>query len=276
MPAKNPNSPISRLKSALQLRWYDGDYPGGEKRFQPRLILKDIGIFVGLPAAALFIANSCERIMSVPKKGKVAQSSQNTKTSEVSKSQIIRFVTNSSPGTGGSPGAPKRSPGTLVRVKLLNSVETYATAPVHAQIADDSLGIQLKGGTLIGDASPDSNYNRISITFKYARDPNRAGSAFSLSARALSLDGTLGLDAGKKEGFVARAGIGSAANMSQEGKPGNGADLQSLLLKALTAGLFQELGSESQIAKNRSQVLTLTPGSEFFAELTDFFTGSAR
>jgi hypothetical protein len=164
-----------------------------------------------------------------------------------------------------------------VRVRLLNVVETYSTAPVHAQITDGSLGSALKGGTLIGDATPDANFDRIAIAFRFARDPNREGVAVSINARALSLDGTLGLEAGKKEGFVARSAIGSAALGSQGlQKSDSSGDFRELLLKTLTAGLFQEMGSSTQVARNRSQVLTLPPQTEFYAELTDFFPGGGR
>jgi hypothetical protein len=52
--------------------------------------------------------------------------------------------------------------------------------------------------------------------------------------------------------------------------------LRDILLKALTTGLFQEMGTVSQVEKNRAQVLTLAPQTEFYAELTDFFPGGAK
>src|SRR6185369_13377294 len=111
-------------------------------------------------------------------------------------------------------------------------------------------------------------FDRINITFKYAKDPNREGVAVPISARALALDGTLGLIARKKEGFFTRSAIGSAGSTTHDlqGRSGGGTDdLKQVLLKALTAGLFQEFGSETQVEKNRAQVLTLAPGNEFFA-----------
>lgn len=53
-------------------------------------------------------------------------------------------------------------------------------------------------------------------------------------------------------------------------------DFKQIIFKALSAGLLQEFGSSSQVEKNRSQVLTLQPSSEFFAELTDFFPGAGK
>jgi hypothetical protein len=195
---------------------------------------------------------------------------------DTSKSQIIDFRTRGTSST--IKGAAKRSPGTLVRVKLLNVVETYSNAPVHAQIVDSGLGPNLMGGTLIGDAVSDSSYERISISFRYARDPYREAIALPISARALSLDGTLGIEAQKKEGFFTRSAIGSAGTATQGLQTGNGDsnDLRQVLFKALTAGLVQEFGSSAQVEKNRSQVLTLSPGQEFFAELTDFFPGTGK
>jgi hypothetical protein len=91
------------------------------------------------------------------------------------------------------------------------------------------------------------------------------------------LDGTLGIEAGKKEGFIARSAIGSAAIGSQGlQKGGNANSFQEMLLKALSAGLFSELGNSTQVERNRAQVLTLAPLKEFYAELTDFFPGGSR
>ena len=169
----------------------------------------------------------------------------------------------------------KRAPGTLVRLKLQNVVETYSTAPVHAQIVDAGLGQVLMGGSLIGDATPDNTFERITINFRFARDPSREGLAFSIAARALSLDGTLGLVATKKEGFITRSVLGSAGTSTQELSPRNtSTELKDILLRALTSGLFQEMGNENKVEQARAQVLSLTPGTEFFAELTDFFPGS--
>jgi hypothetical protein len=274
---KNPNAPIERLKKGISNRWSASDYPGAEPRFQFPLLAKDAGIFILLPLLAVITVKACEGVVRSPKRPKSSQSSIDRGRMDGSRSQIITFAPKGVPGGSMSGGVPKRSPGSLVKVRLLNVVETYSTAPVHAQIIDGSLGSRLQGGTLIGDATPDAAFDRISITFRFARDPNREGVAVAISARALSLDGTLGLEAEKKEGFIARSAIGSAASGSQDMQRGNGSnDLQNLLLKALTAGLFQEMGSAAGVAKNRAQVLRLPPQTEFFAELTDFFPGASR
>lgn len=284
---KNPNSPLRRLGNKFKERWWGEDLPRGEKRFQPILLLKDLFVFVILPLFFLAMVKACEGRASSPKRGESARSKSDPQRLDGSKSQIIQFApvisTSAHGGLGSrqgtySIGAPRRSPGSLVRVKLLNVVETYSTAPVHAQITDGSLGDRLKGGTLIGDATPDSTFERISINFRFARDPNRDGVAVPITARALSLDGTLGLEADKKEGFIARSAIGSAAIGSQDLQKDQApvTDLQGLLLRALTAGLFQELGTSTQVARNRAQVLKLPPQTEFFAELTDFFPGGSK
>lgn len=277
---KNPNAPVARLKSRFRSRWSAEDYPGGEPRFQVMLLIRDLFVFFCLPILTVAFVKACESSAKSPKKQNSNRGSSEQLKVDGGRSQIIQFTPTGGLGDGGSfaGSAPRRSPGSLVRVKLLNVVETYSTAPVHAQITDASLGERLKGGTLIGDATPDSTFERISINFRFARDPNRDGVALPLTARALSLDGTLGLDAEKKEGFVARSAIGSAALGSQDLQKGGGSptDLQGLLLKTLTAGLFQEMGTSSQVARNRAQVLKLPPQTEFFAELTDFFPGGSR
>jgi hypothetical protein len=202
---------------------------------------------------------------------------QNQSRNAESKSQIIDFGSHAKGGGGSIAGVPRRSPGTLIRLKLQNVVETYSTAPVHAQIVDAGLGSGLMGGSLIGDATPDSTFERITINFRFVRDPSREGVAYSIAARALSLDGTLGLVANKKEGFVTRSVLGSANNSSQDlqGKSAS-PDLKDILLRALTSGLFQEFGSSSQVERNRAQVLTLQPSTDFFAELTDYFPGANK
>lgn len=273
---KNPNSPINRLKKAMLARWSGEDYPGAQPRFQIQSFSRDMAIFILLPALAVVFYKSCENAMSKPSR----RSSMFTKDYRTSgnpnepKSQIIDFRS----GTSGTLGFSKHSPGSLVRVQLLNQVETYSNAPVHAQIVDDGLGHNLLGGTLIGDAVSDTNFDRITISFKYVRDPRRVGVALPISARALSLDGTLGLVAEKKEGFLTRSAIGSAGSTTQDlqGRSGDSNDFRQVLLKALTAGLFQEFGSETQIEKNRAHVLSLNAGVEFLVELNDFFPGTGR
>ncbi len=270
---KNPNSPAKRLSKGLLARWSAEDYPGAEPRFQIPLLAKDVAVFILLPALAALTVKALEG-GGEPRKRSTNPAAGERNRSEPAKSQIITFGTAS--GTQGG-SFPRRAPGSLVRVQLLNVVETYSSAPVHAQIADGALGAALKGGTLIGDATPDTSFDRISITFRFARDPNRDGVAVPIAARALSLDGTLGLEASKKEGFVARSAIGSAAMGSQDLLKGSSSnDFRDLLLKALTAGLFQEMGTSTQVARNRGEVLTLPPQTEFYAELTDYFPGGSR
>ncbi|NCN41860.1 hypothetical protein GW916_11510 [bacterium] len=274
---KNPNSFLERLKRNLKARWSDEDYPGADPCFQLQLLAKDLGIFVVLPLLAVFIYRSAT-LDRVPQRKFPKYSNQNTQSGSPT-SQIIEFggSTGSKGGVSAGFAYGKKSPGSLVRVRLLNVVETYSTAPVHVQIVDRGLGERLMGGTLIGDATPDPNFERINISFRFARDPNRDSMAAQISARALSLDGTLGLEAKKKEGFVTRSAIGSAYNSSQSIKGSEtNADFKEILFRALTSGLIQEFGSSAQVERNRSQVLSLSPSTEFFAELTDFFPGSAK
>jgi hypothetical protein len=270
---KNPNSPWARTKAFLKARWSSEDYPGAEPRFQIKLFGKDFGVFV-LFLVAVVLGKSCNSETDSRKRTAIQKNLHDSSRLEVSKTQIIDF---NKRGSGVAFGVSRKSPGSLVKVRLLNVVETYSNAPVHAQIIDEGLGRSLVGGTLIGDATSDSNFERIAITFRFARDPNRSDVAIPIAARALGLDGTLGLIAGKKEGFFARSAIGSATSVNQNSQSqGEGSSLKDILFKALTSGMMQEFGNSAQVERNRSQVLTLTPSTIFFAELTDFFPGGAK
>lgn len=276
MSKQDPNSKINRVKRRFLDRWSGEDYPGANPRFYWQLFSKDVAIFILLPIGAILFYKGLDGNSRTGRPSSSNRTIQKDQRVESSKSQIIEFGSIHK-GSAGFSGVSKRAPGTLVRLKLQNLVETYSTAPVHAQIVDSGLGKVLMGGSLIGDATPDSTFERITISFRFARDPGREGVAFSIAARALGLDGTLGLVAGKKEGFVTRSVLGSAASSSQDLQGRNTSpDLKDILVRALTAGLFQELGTSSTVEKNRSQVLTLTPGTEFFAELTDYFPGAGK
>lgn len=265
-------SRLKKIKLFLTSRWSEEEYPGGEPTFRFEPFLKEVGAYFALIFISVAMTRSCTS-PSDSKKQMAQWQTIDTNRFESSKTQIINFGTRTSNGAIAS----RRSPGTLVKVKLLNVVETHTTAPVHAQIIDESLGQSLVGGTLIGDATPDSNFQRINITFRFARDPLRAGIASSMSARALGLDGTLGLIAEKKEGFFTRSAISSANTGISDSQSGSGNnDLKEMLFRALTAGLVQEFGSAAQVEKNRSQVLTLKPSTVFYAELTDYFPGGTK
>ena len=274
----------NKVSIFLKERWWHEDHPGGSKRFQYLLPLKDLCIALGIS----FVAIMMYRLAVGPASGarisrKSSQANRDSVRSEQSRSQIIEFESTGKPSSRGGSRSPgyagveKRSPGALVKVKLLNVVETYSTAPVHGQIVDEGLGRSLMGGTLIGDATPDTTFERISIGFRYVRDPNRDSIAIPISARALGLDGTLGLVATKKEGFFARAAMGSAGTASQDAQGSlGGNDFKQILFRALTTGLVQEFGSGAQVERNRANVLALAPPTEFFAELTDFFPGGSK
>ena len=277
MSKQNPNSNVNRIKKGIFARWLGEDYPGAEPRFFWQYLARDIGIFVMLPILAIVVY----RAITGPSTNKNHQTPPKNQTQQHQnrgdgKSQIIDFAGPHRGGPGSIAGVPKRSPGTLVKLKLQNVVETYSTAPVHAQIVDTGLGNGLMGGSLIGDATPDSTYNRITINFRFVRDPSREGVAYTIAARALSLDGTLGIIATKKEGFVTRSVLGSAAGSTQNIQTGSSGDFKDILLKALTSGLFQEFNTASTVEQNRAQVLSLQPGTDFFAELTDYFPGASK
>lgn len=271
-----PTSPAKRFKQKLLERWSAEDYPGAVPRFQLGLMGRDLAIFVLLPVASVVLFKTCEIAIN-GEQGKPRRPSVDQKRTGVreTKSQIIDFR---GPSVSKSAlGIAKRSPGTLVRVRLMNVIETFGNAPVHAQIIDGGLGPQFLGGSLIGDATSDLNSGRIKIDFRFARMPNREDLAVSIAARALSLDGTLGLQGTKKEGFFARAAIRSSTGTSGSGEnDSNSQDLKGVIAKALANGLLQEFSSEAQLAHNQAQVLTLQPMTDFYVELTDFFPGQAK
>jgi hypothetical protein len=267
-------SPSSRIKQSLLNRWLAEDYPGGAKHFQMPLFLKDVAVYLGIPVLAVVLFKGCEMGM---KEGSVSGSRKTTKIFRPelgqAKSQIIDFH-----------DAPteikildfiaKRAPGTLVKVRLLNTVETTSIAPVHAQIIDDALGKQFIGATMLGDASSDGALGRIRMDFRFVRMKNRNDVAVPLTARALSLDGTFGILAEKKEGFFARAAIRSTQNGNTVDTSPQ--DFKSVIARALASGLAQEFQSEAAQAHQQAQVLTLPPATEFFVELTDYFPGGQR
>jgi hypothetical protein len=276
----NQSTAARRITKFANGRWFGEDYPGAEPRFQIKLLSKDVVIFVLIPTMAIILFKSCENAVSSPRRSQASQKrsdklSENNLSNEIQKSQIIEFNGQSRNSSTFS-NILKRSPGTLVRVRLLNAVETYSSVPVHAQIIDAGLGRNLIGATIIGDATSDANFNRIGITFKFVRELQNQSIAVPISARALSLDGTFGIDAVKKEGFFARSALNSSGSLTQDAGGAsdgnsNSKDLTRMLLKALAGGTLQEFSADSQVEKNRAQVLTLSPNTEFFVELTDTF-----
>lgn len=272
---KNPNSPFNRTKRALEERWGRPDLPGGDPRFQIALFGKDLATHSIIPILIGLIWQGLGQASTSPRRPTNRLNQTEPLRIDASKSQVIEFRGGSARGE--IRATPRRAPGTLVRVRLLNVVEAYSAAPVHVQIVDAGLGRAFLGGTLIGDGTGDSNFDRMNITFKTARDAAHEGVAFPISARALSLSGTLGLEATKKEGAFARAVYG--AGSSGAGQVQNNVDamdLRSIVVKALTVGLAQEFGNGSQVEGNRAAVLSLRPGTEFFAELTDYFPSAGR
>ena len=271
MTVKNPNSIQMRIKKSLLARWSECDTPTSEPRFRSNLFAKDLAIFIILPIATVFIFKIFENALNAPpvnKRQNVNQTAKNMN-SEISKSQIIDFKN----AKAGISAFNKRSTGTLVKVKLLNVVETYGNAPVHAQVIDMSLGNEWFGATFIGDATGDTNFDRININFSRLRSSKNQSLSLAIKARALSLNGSLGLEAIKKEGFFARSALNSANPAANSARAEiESSDLKSILAKALASGLLQEFGNSATVERNRSQVLTLSAGEVFYVELTDDFS----
>jgi len=260
-------------KERLLKRWLEEDYPGGTPRFQLGLLTKDIVIFGLIPISAIFFYKLVESSIGGSSKTPERRRSEAKLDRNEKHSQIIHFQA-ASTGVKSEVVFAKRSPGTLVRVRLMNIVETYSNAPVHVQVVDYGLGQQFMGATIIGDATPQPETGRISINFNFVRHPSRLDIAVPISARAISLDGTFGLNATKKEGIFARGAIRSVSSNPSTGDTGSDkSDFKTLVARAVAAGLMQEIQSEAGTAQNKAQVLTLKPMTEFFVELTDYFPG---
>lgn len=266
---------FQKQKEKLFKRWFEEDYPGGTPRFQIGLLAKDIAVFFLIPVCAIVFFKVVENSLSAPSKPTARKRVDDNGDRIQKQSQIIHFVQQGNSSGGKSNyNFPRKSPGTLVKVRLMNVVETFSNAPVHVQVVDAGLGNEFVGATIIGDASPESGTGRITMNFKFVRHPKRADLAVPISARALSLDGTYGVTGTKKEGMFARAAIRSAANNPNTvGAGADNGDFKTLVARAVAAGFMQELQSDVSVAHNRAQVLSLNPMTEFFVELTDFFSG---
>lgn len=274
------NQSFQKQKERLLKRWYEEDYPGGIPRFQISLLTKDIAIFLLIPICAIIFFKMIEASLEAPSRPADRRRTDNKNDRVQKHSQIVSFQGNGTVGpSAGGVGKSnfsfsKRAPGTIVRVRLMNVVETFSVAPVHAQVMDTGLGQEFLGATLLGDASPETSTGRITMSFKFVRHPRRAELAVPISARALSLDGTYGVNGTKKEGFFARAAVRSAANSHNSSNSGaDNKDFKTLVARAVAAGLMQEFQSEASTAHSQAQVLTLRPLTEFFVELTDYFPG---
>ncbi len=179
---------------------------------------------------------------------------------------IIHFDENLK--ANGAAKAVKASAGTLVKVRLLNTLKTFDTVPVFAQVLDYSLGKRFLGWTLVGDAGGDSNTNRIKMDFQLVRNP-RSTTSYAFSGQALSLDGTLGIPAEKLEGMAGRSLLGAARSGTSSL---SGSDnFSSFLLKALIKGIQQEASSDLNPIYNQASALSLKSGQEFFIQLTEDF-----
>lgn len=261
---------MQRRRKRILRRWSAPDYLGGSERFQIKLLARDIVVFAVLPIAAIVFFKVIE--------GAASPGSQKANAVEVingvaqeTKSQIISFATDAR--GRGSPG--RRSPGTIVRLRLLNTVESLDGASAHAQVIDSSLGARFVGGVVVGDVVSDPSTSRVNVNFRFVRDPHNNANAIPIAARAMSLDGTAGVAAIKKEGFFARAALrAGSASGGNVNKDAGKQDFRTMVANAVAAGMVQELQDQATVQSKRAQVLTLPAGTEFFAELTDFFPAS--
>lgn len=290
-------APYAKLKAKLAARWKVERVPGSPPSFSLKAFSADFGVailLVALGFVLLLILNGLGLVGRT--QAKTEQKSQSAskgvgghmgmRDEELPVSNIIEFegapvdpaVLRDLIGPARAAQAPKAfrfSPGTLVRVRLLNQVETFGSVPVFAQIVDYALGRSRYGYTVIGEASGRGNSGRVEMNFSLVRDPRRASVSSSIAASALSPNGTLGIAGHPKEGLSERvwlgaAGAGLGKTKSLAADSGD-KKIGSLLLQALVEGLSSELDSEVNTAHTQAAALTLDPGTEFLIQLTDFF-----
>src|SRR4051812_4149193 len=123
---KNSNTPFNKLKEKLRARWSAEDLPGGEPRFQVALFGKDVLVYLGLPILSVILVKACDAPATQKKRVVSSQQSYKGNSGGESKSQIIDFQAKG--GATALAGIARRTPGSLVKVRLLNVVETYSNA----------------------------------------------------------------------------------------------------------------------------------------------------
>jgi len=265
---------VTQYKDDLKAMLSTPQTPGSEKpSLDPRRIWIALSIIASLALIGVVLGFLLRGSSPKPSGGSGGDGdTPSAMNSSVDGSLVIHFKEDMRRGGSGNRGIVRASNGTLVRVKLLNSLETFDTVPAFAQVVDYGLGQKFFGWTLVGDASGDGNVDRIKMNFHLARNP-QGNASLDLSGQALSLDGTLGVKAEKVEGFSNRVMIGSAksgGNSIANSVRGNN-DLSGLLLRALFSGLQTEISNDLGAAYNRSAALKLDPGQEFFIQLTENF-----
>ncbi len=249
--------------------------PSVDKRKVSVVVVSVVILLVVGGAIAWLIVNGLSE--DTPKKSPEEEFTSQRLDSTEDGALVIHFNDKAARGSGAAISSKsvgvRASTGTLVKVKLLNTLETFDTVPVFAQIVDHSLGSRFYGWTVVGDASSDTNVDRIKMSFKLTRD-SQGSRSLEMEAQALSLDGTLGVKAEKLEGLANRAlvgaGTGAAAGISGSLKGGS-KDLSAILLRALLSGLQGEVTSDLGTSYNRASALSLKPGQEFFLQLTENF-----
>lgn len=267
----------------LSKRWMRKQLPTSDKETLDRdLLRQDIllggGVFVVGVLLCLLVVR-CTRPSESQKAPKPSEAAQGAHRPGEEEPDHMIYFPGSQKTTQVKIGASSALPrGTLVRVRLLNSLQTFETVPAFVQIVDYALGRSRYGATLLGDAVGDASIERIKIAFNTLKLPRPARSV-EIEGQALSLDGTLGIRAEKLEGFMGRA-LTSGAQAGTAGlgglEGGVKGDLNQFLAKALLSGLQTELSSDLSAARNRGIALSLDPGVEFYVQLTTDFSEDAR
>lgn len=128
---------VQKMKERIFKRWIEEDYPGGTPRFQLALLTKDIVVFCLIPISAIIFYKIVESSMAVPSKASDRKRPEVNVDRLAKHSQIINFQSSGKNAAGNGQGTlfSKRAPGTLIRVRLMNVVETFSNAPVYVQLA---------------------------------------------------------------------------------------------------------------------------------------------
>ena len=265
---KNNSVAQNKFKAYFKNRWFVRDTPESEPRFKSNLLARDFGVFLAIPIMTLVFWKMCENAIGASERTKVKKRRvMKQKFSNEIIPQIISFTSENNKKF--VDGIKIKSIGTLVRIKLLNRVEVYGSSPVHAQIVGIGLGKALRGSRLIGEAVADETYNRITINFNILRTSRGERKSYRISARALSLNGTFGLEAQRGKNLITRAALRTKFKMDNENDESK--NLIQMIISAIFDPLSKELNKDIQEKRRLANVLMLSPPKQFFAELLEQF-----
>jgi len=266
-------------------RWYKKTLSISEKpSFVFQLFLYDVYALVAIIAIAFLLGLFATGIFSSDDetedndKGQQVEQALNANGSQQEGLLVLSFS-----GSGYSASKGKGSliahEGTLVRVRLQNSLETFESVPVFAQVIDHSLGSDFFGAILIGSATGDSSVSRVKMSFSTLKPKSIGKTPLEFEGQALSLDGTLGIKAAKAENLLNRSVFKGGSSLLGSKIDDSGLEKQGIsgmLARALIRGLQEEGGSDLGVISSNASMLTLQAGAEFYVQLTESIFRGAK